>query len=55
MYPDLDVNVLMMLTKWYITPFYKHLENKINHFFVYSISACNVILQSALRMIFLAN
>jgi hypothetical protein len=33
--PDLEVNVLKMLTKWYITRFYKHLENKINHYFFY--------------------
>ena len=34
-YPDLDVNVLMMLTNGILHTFYKHLENKINHCFFY--------------------
>ena len=32
MYPDLDVNVLLMLTNGILHAFYKHLENKINAF-----------------------
>ena len=55
-YPDRDVNVLVMLTKWYITRFLLAFrEYNKSMFLLYSISAFNVILQSPLRMIFLAN
>jgi hypothetical protein len=55
-YTDPDVNVLMMLIKWYITRYSSAFtEKNKSMFLLYSISAYNVILQSQLRMIFLAN